>query len=64
LSLFDEFQVDNANGTGAFFIYGDDSVQGSIDFARLTAIPAPAALWLMTSGLGMLLGFAKKHTAV
>lgn len=64
LSLFDEFQVDNANGSGAFFIYGEGDVQGSIDFARLTAVPVPAALWLMIGGLGMLLGFAKKRPAV
>ena len=64
LSLFDEFQVDNANGTGAFFIYGGGDVQGSIDFARLTAVPVPAALWLMAGGLGMFLGFARKRTAI
>ncbi len=65
LSLFDELQVDNANGSGAFFIYRDaQDVQGSIDFARLTAVPVPAALWLMAGGLGMLLGFARKRTAV
>ena len=52
---------------GVFFefgeVYSELGVTFDIDNVRLTAVPIPAAVWLLASGLGMLGFFGRKRKA-
>jgi len=53
--------ADNDTPAGAWFAT-DGSGPLVVDYA-VAVVPAPAAVWLMSGGLGMLLGFARKRKA-
>jgi len=55
---------DNDTPAGEWFAT-DGSGPLGVDYGtgQVTVVPVPAAVWLMTGGLGMLLGFARKRKA-
>ena len=55
------YMMDNDNPTGGWFATDGSSLVVNYGSARINVVPVPAAVWLMTSGLAMLLGFARKH---
>jgi len=54
---------DNDFPAGSWFSTDGTDLAGLVTYgiAGFPEIPVPAAVWLMTSGLAMLLGFARKH---
>jgi len=55
------YMMDNDIPTGGWFATDGSSLTVNYSSARINVVPVPATVWLMTSGLAMLLGFARKH---
>lgn len=59
LRLTNVLTATSADGGTAFI---DKSIVGGIGFTFITAVPVPAAVWLFSSGIICLLGFARRKT--
>lgn len=57
------YMTDNDYPAGSWFATDGTDLTGMVSYgsARINVVPLPAALWLMTGGLGVLLAFARKR---
>ena len=53
--------ADNDLPAGGWFATDGSSLVVNYGSARINVVPVPAAAWLMTGGLAMLLGFTRKR---